>query len=136
MNYVECYKCNKYCHKESECISSPIRPLKQNKQEESSNILKNKQERHEDFVVLLYAQNKGNQWYVDSGCSKNMCGDKRQFLYLKKDKGGSVTFGNNGLERIMVKGTIVLDKGNTKAQNVLYVYGLKHNILSAIQMCD
>lgn len=74
---------------------------------------------------MLYAQNLGNKWYIDSGFTKNMYGDKKKFLSLKKDKGGSITFGNNSPVGIMGKGTIVLEKGKTKAQNVLYVDGIK-----------
>jgi hypothetical protein len=36
---------------------------------------------------------------------------------------------------ILGKGIVNLDNGKTKAQNILYVEGLKHNLLSASQMC-
>lgn len=44
-------------------------------------------------------------------------------------------FGNNALAKIKGKGIISLNK-MTKAQNVLYVDGMKHNLLSASQICD
>jgi hypothetical protein len=43
----------------------------------------------------LHSQNKGNQWYVDSGCSSHMTGDKSKFLTLKEVNEGIVTFGDN-----------------------------------------
>jgi hypothetical protein len=49
---------------------------------------------------------------------------------------GSVTFGDNVYARIVGKGIVSLDDGKTKTQNVLYVEGLKHNLLSVSQMCD
>jgi hypothetical protein len=55
---------------------------------------------------------------------------------LKKEKGGNVSFGDKASTRIVGKGIVSLDNGNTKTQNVLYVEGIKHNILSVIQMCD
>jgi len=59
-----------------------------------------------------------------------MTGDKRKFMSLKeKHRGGNVTFGNNAPTRIKGKGMINLDK-KTKTQNVMYVEGLKHNLLS------
>ena len=40
--------------------------------------------------------NPGNSqlWYVDSGCSRHMTGEKFNFLSLKAAQGGSVAFGN------------------------------------------
>ena len=55
---------------------------------------------------------------------------------MKKEKGDSVTFGDNGSTRIVGKGIVSLDNGNTNAWNVLYVEGLKNNLLSVIQICD
>ena len=83
-----------------------------------------------------YAQDKGGQWYIYSGCSKLMGWDHNKFLTLKEEKWGNVTFGDNSSTRIVGKGTVSIDDGKTKTQNVLYVEGLKHNILSVSQMCD
>ena len=49
--------------------------------------------------------------------------------------GGDVAFGDNGTTRIIGKGTMAL-KGNAKAQDVLLVDGLKHDLLSVGQICD
>lgn len=32
----------------------------------------------------LSAQNQENSWYLDSGCSKNMTGDKSKFFFAKR----------------------------------------------------
>jgi hypothetical protein len=61
---------------------------------------------------------------------------QNKFLTLKEEKGGSVTIGHNAYTRIVGKGSISLDNGKTKTQNVLYVEGLKDNLISVIQMCD
>jgi hypothetical protein len=55
---------------------------------------------------------------------------------LKEEKGGSITFANKDSARIVGKGTISLDNGNTKTQNFLYVEGLKNNFRSLSKMCD
>jgi hypothetical protein len=65
-----------------------------------------------------------------------MIGNNNKFFILKEEKGGSVTFGNNASARIVGKGTISLDNGKTKIQNVMYVEGLKKNLLSVSHMCD
>jgi hypothetical protein len=45
-------------------------------------------------------------------------------------------FGDNAFAKIVGKGIVSLDNGNTKTQNVLYVEGLKQNLLSVNKMCD
>jgi hypothetical protein len=65
-----------------------------------------------------------------------MTGDKGKFLSLSERKSGSVTFGNDALGKIKGKGMVSLSNGKGKAQDVLLVDGLKHNLLSVSQMCD
>jgi hypothetical protein len=86
-------------------------------------VWKRKQEepKKEECGLALYAQNEGNQWYIDSGCSKHMTRYQTKFLTSKEEKGGSVTFGDNASTSIVGKGTIILDNGKTKTHNVLYV---------------
>jgi hypothetical protein len=77
-----------------------------------------------------------NPWYIDNGCSKNMTGDKGKFLSLSERKSGNVTFRNDAPCKIKGKGMVSLSNGKGKAQDVLLVDGMKHNLLSVIQMCD
>jgi hypothetical protein len=91
---------------------------------------KKKEPKKEEYGIAMYAQDKGSQWYIASGCSKHITGDQNKFLILKEEKGGSITFADNASARIVGKCIISLDNGNTKTQNVLYVEGLKNNILS------
>ena len=44
-------------------------------------------------------------WYVDSGCSKHMIGNKSAFFNIEKDK-GYVSFGNNNSTKVLGKGTV------------------------------
>ncbi|GAV67062.1 hypothetical protein CFOL_v3_10571, partial [Cephalotus follicularis] len=74
-------------------------------------------------------------WYVDSGCSKHMTGDKSLFINLKEVDGGKVTFGDNNKAKICGIGSIG-NKFSTLIENVSYVVGLKHNLLSVSQLCD
>ncbi|GAV92366.1 hypothetical protein CFOL_v3_35745, partial [Cephalotus follicularis] len=74
-------------------------------------------------------------WYVDSGCSKHMTGDKSLFIDLKEVDGGKVTFGDNNKAKIVGIGSIG-NKLSTLIENVSYVVGLKHNLLSVSQLCD
>ena len=84
----------------------------------------------------MYAKNKKKQWYIDNGYLKHMTGDKIFFPNLKKGKGGNFTFANDVSTKIVGKCTVSLGNAKTKAQNVLLVENMKHNLLSVSQMCD
>jgi hypothetical protein len=86
--------------------------------------------------LVLSAQRKKNPWYIDSGCSKHMTGDKSKFLTLSDSKSGNVTFGNDAPGKVKGKGIVSLSNGKRKAQDVLLVENLKHNLLSVSQVCD
>jgi len=75
------------------------------------------------------------QWYLDSGCSKHMIGDKSKFLSISFKQEGHVTYGDNNKGRILGRGSIG-DKDILIIHDVLYVEGLKHNLLSISQLCD
>ena len=75
------------------------------------------------------------QWYLDSGCSKHMTRDKSQFLSISFKQEGHVTYGDNNKGRIFGRGSIG-DKDILVIHDVLYVEGLKHNLLSISQLCD
>ena len=74
-------------------------------------------------------------WYLDSGCSRHMTGDRSLFKVFKSKKGGNVTFGNGSKTQIKGKGIISL-LGLPDIVNVLYVEGLRVNLLSISQICD
>ena len=87
----------------------------------------------EECLISLKAQEKEDLWYIDSGCSKHMIGNKDRFLSLKKQK-GKVTFCDNASGNILGKGTMNL--GKDKAKNVLLVENLKPILLIVSQTCD
>ena len=65
-----------------------------------------------------------------------MTGDRSKFITLDEKKSGNVTFGNDKLGKIKVKGSVSIDNGRGKAQDVLFVDGLKENLLNVSKMCD
>jgi len=87
------------------------------------------------MFILHTSNRKPNQWYLDSGCSKHMTGDLAQFTDLKLKAKGHVTYGDNNHGRILGRGNVGT-KGSTLIENVLYVEGLEHSLLSIIQLCD
>jgi hypothetical protein len=65
-----------------------------------------------------------------------MTGDRDKFLTLRKERDGSVSFGNDNSSKIIGKGTIRIGNKNEKEENVLLVEDMKHNLLSVSQMCE
>jgi hypothetical protein len=62
--------------------------------------------------------------------------DRRQtLLYLLHKEGGAVTFGINDKGQIKGKG-IIGKNDSARIEDVQYVEGLKHNLLSISQLCD
>ena len=74
-------------------------------------------------------------WYLDNGCSRHMTRDRSLFKVFESKKGGNVTFGDGSKSQINGKGTISLPELPDIA-NVLYVEGLRVNLLSISQICD
>jgi hypothetical protein len=64
-----------------------------------------------------------------------MTGDRDRFLLLIKERYVSVSFENNDSAKIIGKSTVRIGNKNTKAENVLLVEDMKHNLLCVIQMC-
>ena len=61
----------------------------------------------ENCGIALFAEGKENQWYIDSGCSKHMTGDKNKLLsYSALEKEKNVTFGNDTPTVIKGKGSV------------------------------
>ena len=73
--------------------------------------------------------------YLDSGCSRHMTEDRSLFKVFKSKIGGNVTFGDGSKSRIKEKGIISLP-GLPDIANILYVEGLRVNLLSISQICD
>ena len=74
-------------------------------------------------------------WYLDSSCSRYMTRDQSLFKVFEFKKGGNVTFGDGSKSQIKGKGIISLP-GLPNIANVLYVEGMRVNLLSISQICD
>nr|GEZ97875.1 hypothetical protein [Tanacetum cinerariifolium] len=73
-------------------------------------------------------------WYLDSGCSRHMTGDRSKLINYVEKFVGTVRFGNDQFEMIIGYGDYKM--GNTIISRVYYVEGLSHNLFSVGQFCD
>ncbi|XP_048443096.1 uncharacterized protein LOC125478705 [Pyrus x bretschneideri] len=86
------------------------------------------------FTALSTCQS--DTWYLDSGCSRHMTGDKRWFTTFTEDcKNGAVTFEDGKKARIVGKEEIKT-LGIPCLKDVMLVDGLKANLISISQICD
>ncbi|GJS48421.1 hypothetical protein Tco_0598542 [Tanacetum coccineum] len=67
-------------------------------------------------------------WYLDSGCSKHMTGDRSRLRNFVKKFIGTVRFGNDHFGAIMGYGDYVI--GESVISRVYYMEGLGHNLFS------
>nr|GEV13745.1 retrovirus-related Pol polyprotein from transposon TNT 1-94 [Tanacetum cinerariifolium] len=73
-------------------------------------------------------------WYLDSGSSKNMTGDRSRLMNFVKKFIGIVRFGNDHFGAIMGYGDYVI--GDSVISRVYYVEGLGHNLFFVRQFCE
>ncbi|KAG2708148.1 hypothetical protein I3760_05G178300 [Carya illinoinensis] len=74
-------------------------------------------------------------WYLNNGCSRHISGDKTLFKKVETSHGGTVTFGDGSKVVIEEKGSIEIPRLPV-LHDVLFVNGLKANLLSISQFCD
>ena len=68
-----------------------------------------------------------DEWYLDSGCSRHMTGDRSKFLSLVDHRSGNVTFGDNKKGKIIAVGKIGISE--SFSINIVYlVQNLMHVI--------
>jgi hypothetical protein len=82
----------------------------------------------------------GSVWYLDSGASFHMMGDKESFIDLEeKDLKMHIEMGNDGKYSATGIGTITFQRDSGKPfqlKNVMHVPGLKKNLVSFTMLED
>ncbi|XP_074282877.1 uncharacterized protein LOC141607426 [Silene latifolia] len=76
---------------------------------EENQLLKAKAKKLKSKIIVK----ETNQWYLDSGCSRHMTGNKNLFLSPDPFDGGKVTFGDNKKGKIVGIGKIGISSTHT-----------------------
>lgn len=126
---VECYKCHKLGHFQYECPNW----------EKGAHYA----EADTEEEMLLMSQTSFDDsndiiWYLDSGCSNHMTGDRHWFFHLDESFRQVVKLGNDMRMNVMGKGNIRLQINGTSQviTEVYYLPELKSNLLSVGQLVE
>ena len=125
---VECYKCHQLGHFQYECP----------KWEKGAHYAE--LDEKEEMLLMSYVElnqsRKEDVWFLDSGCSNHMCGNKLWFSDLDEEFRQSVKLGNNSKMTVLGKGNIRMQvAGVTQViTDVFYIPELRNNLLSVGQL--
>ncbi|CAJ2647424.1 unnamed protein product [Trifolium pratense] len=137
---VECYKCHKLGHFQSECPSW---------EEDNANYAEYAEFDDRGEILLMAQGTKSNEsqdsiisdaknelWFLDSGCSNHMVGNKNWLFEYDGTFKDSVKLGDDSKMAVEGKGNLKLHiEGFTQVlTNVYYLPGLKNNLLSIGQL--
>jgi hypothetical protein len=89
------------------------------------------------FITCDVAQeNASNIWFLDSGCSNHMTGNKGLFENLNTSVKAQIKLGNDNIVEVMGKGAInvITNNGKKIIPDVYFVAGLKHYLISVGQL--
>ena len=136
---VRCFKCDKLGHSYYAC------PEKQKIQAALAEVkIENNEKTDKEnyaFIVALSSELNSNHstWILDSGASRHISGFKDKFDTLSNHEAEEVTIGDNSSYPIKGIGTcsIQLNSDITlQLKNVLYVPGIKRNLVSISGLAD
>lgn len=125
---VECYRCHNLGHFQYECPYGNKEANYTELNEEDEMLLMS--------YVELYEARREDAWFLDSGCSNHMCGDRALFRELDESFRHSVKLGNNTKMNVTGKGSVklLLNGVNHVVAEVYYVPELRNNLLSIGQL--
>lgn len=89
--------------------------------------------------MVLTGNEKGEEvWFLDSGCSNHMCGDKSWFSTFDEEFRHSVKLGNNYQLKVIGKGNMSVQVNGRQftITDVFHVPDLKTNLFSIGQLLE
>ncbi|KAI3690759.1 hypothetical protein L2E82_48966 [Cichorium intybus] len=132
LSQIQCYYCQKYGHTIKFC-------RKRIGDEKGATFIHKEEGNGDDTMFMMFSNREvpfDDTWYIDSGCSNHMSGNKELFVNIDDSLKKEVRTGDD--KRLSVYGTgdimVITKLGKKKIQNVYYVPGLRHNLLSVGQL--
>lgn len=130
---VRCYGCGLLGHKKPNCPNKPRDSSNSSSQEQYSG----KKEKNSTLLAALSAKINNKEWYIDSGATSHMTGEKEWFINFSEEEiGREVTIAND--EKLYTAGTgdvvVNINGSSTTIEKVTYVPNLGTNLLSVNSM--
>ena len=127
-NILKCSYCNKGGHSEKFCWSKP----------KEANYVK---EEDDDLLFMTMSaakEEKSQVWYMDSGCSNHMSGDRSKFIAVDETVKSHVRLGDDKQLKVEGKGTVEISVGSSKKviKEVHFTPSFAHNLLSVGQLME
>ncbi|KAI5348811.1 hypothetical protein L3X38_001698 [Prunus dulcis] len=126
----KCYNCDKFGHLAKECTAT--------KNVQKANCANQMKVTGNLFYAnsTIAATNVTGEWYIDSGGSNHMTGNESLLTDIRTNAVGKVQMPNGELVNVARMGTLAIDttKGRKYIKEVMYLPGLKENLLSVGQM--
>ncbi|CAL9011028.1 unnamed protein product, partial [Prunus brigantina] len=126
----KCYNCDRFGHLARECTAEKAvqKANCASKMEVSGNLFYAN-------CATLETKTQG-ECYIDSGCSNHMTGNVDLLVDLRTNVAGQVQMPTGALVKVAGMGSLVIDttKGRKYIREVMYLPGLKENLLSVGQM--
>lgn len=143
---IECFKCHKLGHFKNECPMWEAEANYADMENEVMLLMAHTEEEEDEAIgdaeMTLMALMGGQEnirrkaWFLDSGCSNHMSGDKELFSSFEAKFSHPVKLGNNKRMEVTGKGNVLLmlNGESYMISEVYYVPELKNNLLSIGQL--
>ncbi|KAK2435400.1 gag-protease polyprotein [Trifolium repens] len=138
---LKCHYCGKYGHIKSFCYKLYGYPKKKPQPRAYHRMARTRKEWKPKVKVAAhivhtsFRASSKEDWYFDSGCSRHMTGEERFLEDIKSYTSSYVTFGDGEKGQIMGVGKLI-SNSLPKLDNVLFVKGLRVNLISISQLSD
>jgi predicted aspartyl protease len=138
MSKVQCFECHDYGHYKRNCPKLTRKRKERHHASTANDEEPSKKTKHDEADFFYYSALTGaiedDMWLIDSGASRHMTGDRKNFSSMKeKETPHKVELGDNNSYAVKGIGqaTIKMESCNSiHLSNVLYVPGLKKNLVS------
>ncbi|KAH7858787.1 hypothetical protein Vadar_028059 [Vaccinium darrowii] len=162
-SHIQCFNCRNYGHFASRCkepkkgeeahsartetveqalllaVSEELTPLEQVEEKRPETLLLVEDNVFPELYLTGKDITTGNTWYLDTGASNHMSGDREKFQELDEAITGKVRFGDGSTVQIMGKGSILFECKNGDQwalKEVYYIPRLCNNLISLGQMTE
>ena len=135
---VRCFHCHELGHYATNC--SKKKSKKGSCKESDGDALASQFELDFSLTACMVSSSMGCFWYLDSGASFHMLGDKNIFITLEeKDLQIRIKMGDDGKYHVSGEGMVMFQREHGSPitlSNVMYVPRLKNNLVSIAMLED